>query len=146
MHNLEAVCEYLQLVSVPLLTSPSALCNHVLVGGHINPAISLAFLLAKKISAQRFFCYVCAQITGAITGSALVFAVCPLTPSNDVDNFDESSCGKLGKFPLCASYNVKQPDLHSNSAISAGCSPCSLLFFLRCMFSVRSVFCGSLAS
>ncbi len=44
-------------------------------GGHLNPAISLAFLLAKKITAQRFLCYVIAQLAGAITGSALVFAV-----------------------------------------------------------------------
>lgn len=44
-------------------------------GGHINPAISLAFLLAKKISAQRFLCYVVAQLVGAILGSAFVYAV-----------------------------------------------------------------------
>ncbi|KAL0020531.1 hypothetical protein WJX79_005805 [Trebouxia sp. C0005] len=43
-------------------------------GGHINPAISLAFLLAKKISAQRFLCYVVAQLVGAILGSAFVYA------------------------------------------------------------------------
>ena len=47
------------------------------IGGHINPAISLAFLLAKKISIQRFLCYVAAQLVGAITGSALVYAVSP---------------------------------------------------------------------
>ena len=44
-------------------------------GGHINPAISLAFMLAKKISVQRFLTYVVMQLLGAITGSALVFAV-----------------------------------------------------------------------
>ncbi|KAL0044987.1 hypothetical protein WJX82_004240 [Trebouxia sp. C0006] len=43
-------------------------------GGHINPAISLGFLLAKKISAQRFLCYVVAQLVGAILGSAFVYA------------------------------------------------------------------------
>jgi len=35
----------------------------------------LAFLLAKKISAQRFLCYVVAQLVGAILGSAFVYAV-----------------------------------------------------------------------
>ncbi|KAL0025560.1 hypothetical protein WJX79_000263 [Trebouxia sp. C0005] len=43
-------------------------------GGHLNPAISLAFLLAKKISLQRFVCYVISQLAGAMTGSALVYA------------------------------------------------------------------------
>lgn len=50
---------------------PCYLCT----GGHINPAISLAFFLAKKISAQRFLCYVVAQLVGAILGSAFVYAV-----------------------------------------------------------------------
>ena len=43
--------------------------------GHLNPAISLAFLLAKKISLQRFVCYVISQLAGAMTGTALVYAV-----------------------------------------------------------------------
>lgn len=47
----------------------------VFAGGHLNPAISLAFLLAKKISLQRFVCYVISQLAGAMTGSALVYAV-----------------------------------------------------------------------
>ena len=44
-------------------------------GGHINPAVSLGFVLARKISVQRFLCYVIVQLAGAITGSALVYAV-----------------------------------------------------------------------
>lgn len=44
-------------------------------GGHLNPAVSLGFVLARKISVLRFLCYVIAQMVGAITGSALVYAV-----------------------------------------------------------------------
>lgn len=43
----------------------------------MNPAVSLGFLLARKISVQRFLCYVAAQLLGSITGSALVYAVSP---------------------------------------------------------------------
>ena len=44
-------------------------------GGHLNPAVSLGFVLARKISFQRFLLYVIAQLLGAITGAALVKAV-----------------------------------------------------------------------
>lgn len=33
-----------------------------LAGGHLNPAITLAFLLARKITAQRALCYWGAQV------------------------------------------------------------------------------------
>lgn len=47
----------------------------VFAGGHLNPAVSLGFVLARKISVLRFFCYVIMQLAGATTGSALVYAV-----------------------------------------------------------------------
>ncbi|MDR1692601.1 MAG: aquaporin, partial [Oscillospiraceae bacterium] len=41
-------------------------------GCHINPAVSLAVFLNKKMSALDFACYVVAQVAGAILGSALL--------------------------------------------------------------------------
>ena len=41
-------------------------------GCHINPAVSLAMLLTKKINVKDFSCYVVAQILGAIAGSAIL--------------------------------------------------------------------------
>jgi MIP family channel proteins len=38
-------------------------------GGHLNPAVTLGFLIARKISLQRAFCYWIAQMLGAIFGS-----------------------------------------------------------------------------
>ena len=40
-------------------------------GGHVNPAVSLAMLLSKKMSAKDFCGYVVAQILGAFAGSGL---------------------------------------------------------------------------
>lgn len=41
-------------------------------GCHINPAVSLAMLLSKKINVKEFCVYVCAQIVGAFVGAALL--------------------------------------------------------------------------
>jgi MIP family channel proteins len=42
-------------------------------GCHINPAVSLAMLLNKKIGKIDFIGYVIAQVAGAIVGAALLF-------------------------------------------------------------------------
>ena len=44
-------------------------------GCHINPAVSLAMLLNKKLSLKDFIFYVIAQVVGAIAGTALLFAI-----------------------------------------------------------------------
>ncbi len=41
-------------------------------GCHINPAVSLAMLISKKITVKEFCVYVCAQIVGAFVGAALL--------------------------------------------------------------------------
>lgn len=45
-------------------------------GCHINPAVSFAMLLSKKMSVKDFAWYVVAQILGAIAGAALVGLLC----------------------------------------------------------------------
>ena len=44
-------------------------------GCHINPAVSLAMLLSKKLSIKEFVWYVVAQVAGAFAGSALLGVV-----------------------------------------------------------------------
>lgn len=41
-------------------------------GGHINPAVTVAFLQLGKISAKSAFAYIVAQIAGAVSGAAIV--------------------------------------------------------------------------
>lgn len=41
-------------------------------GCHINPAVSLAMLITKKITVKDFFLYVASQILGAIVGAFIV--------------------------------------------------------------------------
>jgi aquaporin Z len=44
-------------------------------GAHINPAITLAFLYLRKISAEDAFFYVAAQFLGAALGVAIFAAL-----------------------------------------------------------------------
>lgn len=41
-------------------------------GCHINPAVSLAMFINKKISGKDFICYMIAQVIGAIIGAAIL--------------------------------------------------------------------------
>ncbi|MFD0713349.1 MIP/aquaporin family protein [Paenibacillus sp. GCM10027626] len=44
-------------------------------GCHINPAVSLAMLIRRKMSGTDFIGYVIAQTAGAVAGSALLYAI-----------------------------------------------------------------------
>ena len=41
-------------------------------GCHVNPAVSLGFLIARKLSVKDFIGYVIAQILGALAGAAVL--------------------------------------------------------------------------
>ncbi|XP_029450885.1 aquaporin-5-like isoform X1 [Rhinatrema bivittatum] len=46
-------------------------------GAHINPAVTLAFLVGSHISILRAFFYIVAQLLGGMTGAAILYAVAP---------------------------------------------------------------------
>jgi glycerol uptake facilitator protein len=50
-----------------------ALCSQEFSGAHINPAVSLAMLMAGKLTLGDAFGYVASQMAGAILGALLVF-------------------------------------------------------------------------
>ena len=47
-------------------------------GGHINPAVTLGFFIAGRISFLRGLLYTIMQVLGAAVGAALIRAVGPL--------------------------------------------------------------------
>ncbi|KAJ1160501.1 hypothetical protein NDU88_001003 [Pleurodeles waltl] len=53
-------------------------------GAHLNPAVSIAFLLGSQISLLRAVVYIVGQMLGAVAGAALLHA---LTPSNAYGTF-----------------------------------------------------------
>ncbi|XP_065609933.1 lens fiber major intrinsic protein-like [Cyrtonyx montezumae] len=46
-------------------------------GGHLNPAITLAFLLASQLSLPRALGYMLAQLLGALAGAGVLYGVTP---------------------------------------------------------------------
>jgi len=46
-------------------------------GGHINPAVTWATVITRKLSVLRGICYIIAQLVGAIFGAALLEAILP---------------------------------------------------------------------
>lgn len=48
-------------------------------GCHVNPAVSFAMLLSKKMSRNDFLGYVVAQIAGAFAGTGILFAILKAT-------------------------------------------------------------------
>ncbi|XP_057557902.1 aquaporin-6 [Hippopotamus amphibius kiboko] len=46
-------------------------------GAHVNPAVTLAFLVGSQISLPRAVAYVAAQLAGATAGAALLYGVSP---------------------------------------------------------------------
>ena len=58
-------------------------CSQILksagsAGGHINPAVTLGFFIAGRISFIRGLLYTICQVLGAAVGAALIRAVRPL--------------------------------------------------------------------
>ena len=47
-------------------------------GCHINPAVSLACLLSKRMTLKEFFVYVCAQVLGGFVGGVAIFGIAKL--------------------------------------------------------------------
>ncbi|NXX50540.1 MIP protein, partial [Tricholaema leucomelas] len=46
-------------------------------GGHINPALTLAFLLASQLSLPRALGYLLAQLLGSLAGAGLLYGLTP---------------------------------------------------------------------
>lgn len=52
-----------------------------LSGAHINPAVTIAFVLARHFPVREAMAYVAAQVIGAVTGAVLLLAVWPDQPA-----------------------------------------------------------------
>lgn len=69
-------------------------------GCHINPAVSLAMLINKKMSLKDFCFYVVAQILGAIAGIGILYGIIACSP------LDVAVCG-LGANGFGEGYGVE---------------------------------------
>lgn len=62
-------------------------------GSHLNPAVTLGMMVARKVSIVRGIFYVIAQMVGAIVGAALTYAFTP------TDLREGLGCNKLREHP-----------------------------------------------
>ena len=69
-------------------------------GAHLNPAVTLALVLAHKFSPAQMPVYICAQLLGAMFGATLVW----LAYKKHFDSTEEGA-PKLGVF--CTSPNIR---------------------------------------
>ncbi|MBW3590828.1 MAG: aquaporin, partial [Actinobacteria bacterium] len=53
-------------------------------GGHVNPAISIAFYVARRLSLKELGSYVAAQLLGALVASLMVMQLFPREVVNSV--------------------------------------------------------------
>ncbi len=76
-------------------------------GCHVNPAVSLAMLINKKMSAKDFACYVVAQVLGAIAGAGILYFIikcCGMNPAetglgtNGYGELSSTGISALGAF------------------------------------------------
>ncbi|XP_043939758.1 aquaporin-2-like [Protopterus annectens] len=54
-------------------------CVGHISGGHLNPAVTFAFLLGCQVSFLRAMLYMAAQVLGAVAGAALLYGITPST-------------------------------------------------------------------
>lgn len=52
-------------------------CFGHISGGHINPAVTVAMVVTRKLSLAKALFYVVAQCLGAITGAGILYSVTP---------------------------------------------------------------------
>jgi len=82
-----AVAFGLVIVAMAYLIGPISGC-------HINPAVSFAMLINKRISLKEFCCYVIAQVIGAILGAAILFGFLHLA-GHEVVSMGENFFGEF---------------------------------------------------
>jgi len=65
-------------------------------GCHINPAISLAMFIRKRISGKDFAAYVVSQIIGAIAGIAILCAIVATSSTLKAGAYGSNGTGTIG--------------------------------------------------
>ena len=72
-------------------------------GCHINPAVSLAMLINKRITLKEFGLYVVAQIVGGIAGAAVLYGFLKL------GDFATTNMGQnfFGEFTWCGAFIIE---------------------------------------
>lgn len=88
-------------------------CIGNISGCHVNPAVSIAMLLAGRMSAKECLGYIIAQLIGATVGAAFLFAFIGLAPDFNFGGTTEPNA--------YLATNVLQPGATAPMALLAEC-------------------------
>ncbi|CAJ1064692.1 aquaporin-4-like [Xyrichtys novacula] len=113
-------------------------CFSHISGAHMNPAVTAAMVVTKKLSLAKAFFYLLSQCVGAIVGAAILFGITPASfrGSMGVTMVHESvSVGNALVveffitfqlvFTVFATCDHKRNDLKGSSALAIGLSVCT---------------------
>lgn len=108
-------------------------CFGHISGGHINPAVTVAMVVTRKLSLAKALFYVVAQSLGAITGAGILFMVTPAAVRgsfgvNNVNSEISVGHGLLVEiiitfelvFTVFATCDSKRTDLGGSAALAIG--------------------------
>ena len=118
-----------------LIVATMVWCLAHISGGHINPAVTIAMLLTRKISVVKALLYMIAQCLGAILGAGILLGVTPalnrgalgvtmLHPNiNQYQGFGVEFCVTFVLvFCVFATCDGQRSDIHGSRALSIGLS------------------------
>ncbi|XP_026230454.1 aquaporin-4 [Anabas testudineus] len=102
-------------------------------GGHINPAVTAAMVVTRKLSLAKALFYVVAQCLGAITGAGIVYLVTPAAVRGSLGVTMVNSNISLGHallvellitfelvFTIFATCDPKRTDLNGSASLAIG--------------------------
>lgn len=108
-------------------------CFGHISGGHINPAVTAAMVVTRKLSLAKALFYVVAQCLGAITGAGILFMVTPASVRGSFGVNNVNADISLGHgllveiiitfelvFTVFASCDPKRTDLSGSAALAIG--------------------------
>ncbi|KAM8744720.1 aquaporin-4-like isoform 1-T2 [Acanthopagrus schlegelii] len=112
-------------------------CFGHISGAHINPAVTVAMVLTRKLSLAKALFYLLAQSVGAIVGAAILFGVTPASVRGGMGVTTVNASISVGSalvvelfitfqlvFTVFATCDDKRNDLKGSSALAIGMSVC----------------------
>ncbi|XP_029989069.1 aquaporin-4-like [Sphaeramia orbicularis] len=112
-------------------------CFGHISGAHINPAVTAAMVVTRKLSLAKAVFYLLAQCVGAIVGAAILYGVTPASVRGALGVTTVNTSVSVGKalvvelfitfqliFTVFATCDHKRGDLKGSSGLAIGLSVC----------------------
>uniref|UniRef100_A0A3P8U227 Aquaporin-4 n=1 Tax=Amphiprion percula TaxID=161767 RepID=A0A3P8U227_AMPPE len=112
-------------------------CFGHISGAHINPAVTAAMVVTRKLSLAKAAFYLLAQCVGAIVGAAILYGITPASVRGGLGVTGVNTSISVGNalvvelfitfqlvFTVFATCDYKRKDLKGSSALAIGLSVC----------------------